>query len=61
MRIARVKTEAYHNYQEGDCGSPIQKHGQYLCYYKKGFWKRHDRKKFIKNLLKQECKQQRNF
>ncbi len=53
MRISRVKTESYHNYQEGDCGSPIQNHGQYLCYYKKGFWKRYDRKKFIKNLLKQ--------
>lgn len=46
MKIARVKTESYHNWEEGDCGSPIKN------YFKKGFWKKYDRKRFIKNLLK---------
>jgi hypothetical protein len=45
VRIARVKTEKYHNYEEGDCGSPI------IDYYKKGFWKKYDRKKFIRKLF----------
>lgn len=48
MKISRVKTEKWHNYEEGDCGRPL-KTG---CYYKKGFWKRYDRKKFIRNILK---------
>ena len=46
MKLARPKTEKYHNYQEGDCGSPIEN------YYKKGFWKRNDRKKYLKNIVK---------
>lgn len=51
MKIARVKTEKYHNFQEGDCGKPIDRKGKHLCYYKKCFWKRYDKKKFIKNYL----------
>lgn len=46
MKIPRVKTEKYHNYQEGDVGAPIDN------YYKKGFWKKFDRKKFIRKILK---------
>jgi len=30
MKMARPKTEKYHNYEEGDCGFPIEN------YYKKG-------------------------
>lgn len=51
MKIARPKTEKWHNWEEGDCGSPID------CYYKKGFWKRYDRKKYLKNILKEYDKQ----
>lgn len=51
MKISRPKTESYHNYEEGDCESPISRHGRHLCYFKKGFWKKYDRKKFIKNTL----------
>lgn len=25
MKIARPKTEQYHNYQEGDCGKPLNR------------------------------------
>ena len=45
MKISRPKTESYHNYVEGDCGSPIKD------YFKKKFWKRYDRKKFIRRVL----------
>jgi hypothetical protein len=50
MKISRPKTESYHNYQEGDCGKPIDRKGKHLCYYKKGWWKKHDRKKFFRRL-----------
>jgi len=53
MKLHRVKTEKYHNYEEGDCGKPIDRKGKHLCFYKKKWWKKYDRKKFIKNLLKQ--------
>lgn len=46
MRIKNPKTEKYHNYQEGDCGKPVK------GYFKKRFWKRYDRKRFLKQLLK---------
>jgi hypothetical protein len=46
MKLGRPKTEKYHNYEDGDCGHPISN------YFKKKFWKRNDRKKFIKNLFK---------
>lgn len=48
MKISRPKTEKYHNWEEGDTGSPINN------YYKKGFWKKYDIKQFIKNLFKHE-------
>jgi hypothetical protein len=48
MKIGRVKTEKYHNYEEGDVGSPIKD------YFKKGFWKRNDRKRFIRNIFKKD-------
>ena len=41
-----MKTEKYHNWQNGDCQKPKKN------YFKKGFWKRYDRKKFYRNLLK---------
>lgn len=44
MKISRPKTEKWHNWEEGDVGSPIKK------YFKKGFWKRFDRKKYFRNL-----------
>lgn len=46
MKLARPYTEKYHNFEEGDCGKPEKDH------YKKGFWKRHDRKKFFRQLFK---------
>ncbi len=46
MKIARPKTEKWHNYEEGDCGKPIKN------YFKKGWWKRYDRKKFYRNILR---------
>lgn len=52
MKIGRVKTEGYHNYDEGDCGLPLARKGNHLCYFKKGFWKRYDRKKFLRRSLK---------
>lgn len=48
MKIGRVKTEKYHNYEEGDVGSPIKD------YFKKCFWKRNDRKRFIRNIFKKD-------
>lgn len=44
MKVSRVKTESWHNNEEGDSGKPIE------SYYKKGFWKRFDRKKYLRKL-----------
>ena len=44
MKISRVKTEKYHNWQIDP--------SSHQNYFKKGFWKKYDRKKFIKKLLK---------
>ncbi len=44
MKIARPKTESLHNYQD-DVGSPKAN------YFKKGFWKRYDRKRYFKKIL----------
>jgi hypothetical protein len=52
MKIARPKTERYHNFAEGDCGNPIDRKGIHLCFFKKGDWKRVGRKKFFRNLFK---------
>lgn len=52
MKIARVKTEKWHNNQEGDCGAPLDRKGKHLCYFKKGWWKRFDRKKFLRRTKK---------
>lgn len=52
MKIARVKTEKWHNYAEGDCGKPIDRDGSNKAFYKKGFWKRYDRKKFLRDIKK---------
>jgi hypothetical protein len=52
MKVSRPKTEKWHNYEEGDCGSPIDRHGKHLSYFKKGFWKKYDRKRWFRNLLK---------
>ncbi len=49
MKIARPRTERWHNYHEGDCGKPIDRDGSNKAYFKKGFWKRYDRKKFFRN------------
>lgn len=46
MKVSRPKTEKWHNYEEGDCGHPIND------YFKKGFWKRYDRKRFFRKLKK---------
>lgn len=46
MKISRPLTEKYHNWEEGETGKPIKD------YYKKGFWKKFDRKKWFKNLFK---------
>lgn len=51
MKLARPKTEKWHNYEEGDCGMPINRKSKHLCYFKKGFWKRYDRKKYLRNTL----------
>ena len=48
MKISRPKTEKCHNYYEGDCGNPIRN------FFKKGFWKKYDRKRFIKKALKND-------
>lgn len=50
MKISRVKTERWHTFDEGDCSKPLKGNGQY---FKKGFWKKYDRKKFLKKILKQ--------
>lgn len=49
MKVSRPKTEKWHNYAEGDCGKPLK----VGYYYKKGKWKRFDRKKFFRDLFKQ--------
>lgn len=51
-----MKTAKYHNFEEGDCGKPIDRKGKHLWYFKKGFWKRYDRKKWFRNLFKTESK-----
>jgi hypothetical protein len=52
MKVARPKTEKWHNDQEGDCRKPIDRDGSKKSYYKKGWWKRYDRKKFFRNINK---------
>jgi len=52
MKISRPKTEKWHNYEEGDCGKPIDRDGSNKAYFKKGWWKRYDRKKFFRNISK---------
>lgn len=52
MTIGRVKTERWHNYEEGDCKKPLSRKGNHLSYYKKGWWKRYDRKKYLRQTLK---------
>ena len=42
----RVKTEKWHNWKEEGSG----RHS----YFKKGFWKRYDRKKFLREKLNKE-------
>lgn len=51
MKVFRPKTEKWHNYEEGDCSKPLKGN---KSYYKKGFWKRYDRKKFFRLLKKLE-------
>lgn len=46
MKISRPKPEKWHNLEEGDAGKPINN------YFKRGFWKRFDRKKFFRKLFK---------
>lgn len=53
-----MKTSYWHNYSEGDCGKPIDRHGKHLCYYKKGFWKRYDRRKYLKKVKNYAIKEQ---
>ena len=50
----KLKTDKYHRFAEGDSGKPIQRKGKHLCYFKKGFWKKHDRKKFFRQIFKNE-------
>jgi hypothetical protein len=48
MKMSNPKTEQYHDYwDEGQHNPP------YYRWYKKGFWKREGRKKFIKNFLRE--------
>lgn len=51
MKISIVKTEKWHNYEEGDCAKPIDRNNKNKSYFKKGFWKKYDRKKYIRNIL----------
>ena len=48
MKIFKPKTESWHNFHEGDCGNPIDRKGRHLRFYKKGFWKRYDMKKYLR-------------
>ena len=52
MKISKPRTEHYHLYEEGNCGKPINRDGSNTFYFKKGFWKRYDRKKFLRNVFK---------
>lgn len=52
MKKGRPKTEKWHSFDEGDARFPIDRHGKHLKYFKKGFWKKYDRKKFYRTLLK---------
>lgn len=45
MKLNRPKTEKWHNYDD-DVGHPKEN------YFKKNFWKRYDRKKFLRNIDK---------
>lgn len=45
MKIARCKTEKYHNWD-------LEPSSKQPDYFKKGFWKRNDRKKFFKRFIK---------
>lgn len=45
MKIFRPKTEQYHNWEDHP--------NEVKNYFKKGFWKKSDRKKFFKRLFKQ--------
>ena len=46
MKLAfKPKTEQYHLYDD-EVGHPIRN------YFKKGFWKRRDRKKYFRNIIK---------
>lgn len=44
MKISRVKTEAWHKWDEGDTSAPINN------FFKKKFWKRYDKKKFLRKI-----------
>lgn len=46
-KIPNASRAGDHWYDEGDCAHPIKD------FYKKGFWKRNDRKRFLKNILKE--------
>jgi len=48
VKIPRPKTDKYHNWEEGDVSKPIKD------YFKKGWWKKKDRKRFFKKLFKNE-------
>lgn len=50
MKVFRPKPEQWHNYAEGDAGKPVKN------FFKKGFWKRYDRKKFFKKVLNYKFK-----
>lgn len=52
MKVFRPKTASYHNYEEGDCGHPIDRDGSNKRFFAKGWWKRWDRKKFFRRLFK---------
>ncbi len=50
MKKGNPKTSKWHKYEEGDCAAPIGRDGSKKCFYKKGFWKRYDRKKYYRNM-----------
>ena len=52
MKIGRVKPDKWHNYDEGDCAKPINRNGGNAEYYKKCFWKKYDRKKYLNKIKK---------
>ena len=52
MKIGRVKTDKWHNYEEGDVGASLDRKGKHFCYFKKGWWKKYDRKKFLRRTKK---------